>query len=175
MVIKTSHNTKGQKCKESSVNVPSLFCAAVLAPVRFAFIVPMHCPCPVLWDTHVAGDMLDFQGWVARPLAMNLGLHPGEFRTSQQTAPQAAQLHGYGRAGRQPPLQLLISQMQPSPEQWVSSKLAQGPGFSVRGMGSTFADWEAWNCSLGPCISCSCRLWVCTGYVAHTAELAPMK
>lgn len=105
---------------------------------------------------------------------MNLGPRPGQFQMGQQTPHQAARLHGYGCLGLQP-LQLLISQMQRSPERRVSSKLARGLGFGVRGMGSAFAAWEAQTVLWGPVFRAAVSFGVCPGSVAHTAELVLMK
>lgn len=64
------------------------------------------------------------------------------------------------------------------PRAGLSSDPAQGPRFSVRGVGSVFAYREAWDHSLGPCISRTCftqALGFYAGCFAHRAEQAPMK
>lgn len=94
---------------------------------------------------------------------------------SRQTPHLAARLHAYGCLGLQPPLQLLISQMQRSPEQRVSSKLAQGLGCGVRAWEAPSLPGRPRTVLWGPVFRAAVSFGVCLGFVAHTAELALMK
>ena len=119
---------KGRKCKESSLNIPSLqLCISVFNPCMACFHWASALPQPA---PSVETLKALLTRWTPKAgctsWAMSLSSHRGQFQTSQLTLHLAARLHSCGHPGHQPLLQPLTRQGLESLEQWFGTDLAHG-------------------------------------------------